>query len=1345
VVFFRKCGNLKAIYFSLLLIFFSSLLVAQDSEQIVLGELDSSELFDAETSSLVVKYQATNASLATGLGLRLHFDSSQISIGSYTERLNSGVQPFQIVPDDQNYDNDTNTDRFYLTSWADFTGVGWPVDGNTGEPLEQPVSLYSVPIAAAADFSGTTLRFTASSVASGYTFKSTDIQIGKRSGSLDIDGNKSFDALTDGLLILRSMFGLSGDTLILGTVASDALYTSASEIQARIDAMGSTLDIDNNSSKDALSDGLIILRYLFGLRGDVLISGVVASDAKRTSSNEIERYLESLMSLNTAAPIITSPSEYSVDENQTEIGVVTATDDDGDQLTYFVDGEDQSSVSIGINSGILEFNSAPDFEEKNFYSIDISVSDGENEVTQSVLVNINNINDAPSFNEWFGDDGQQIQGPNFQSDENNDGIFGEFRPSDQDGDEMIFSVSGSEIEVSNYDKLRWVNPPDYEAKAFYEAVLTISDGDLSTSQPITVTIRDIDDTAPNFTSSNVFSANENQTSVGTVTATDIDSDDSLITFSVSGSELLISSDGILTFANPPDYETKPIYTAEVTASDGTNSASQNITVNVIDVFDDQAPIFTSPLNFSVPENQISIGTVTATGGDGGNLTYSISGTDVSFISLDSSNGVLTFNSEPDYETKSSYSVTVTASDGTNSTDQDITIFITNLNDNSPLFSSNSTFSVDENQKEIGIVIATDADGDLLNYSLSGTNAGSMNIDPDSGVLMFKFAPDYENKTFYTATVTVSDGQYSTSQILDINILNVIEPPYFVSKSSFSAEENQFRVGVIQAWDVETNSSITNFSISGDELVIGEQSILSFVIEPDYEIKTEYTATISAIPPDGRTPTTQDIIVTIIDVDDVAPVFNSSEIFLVDENQSYIGMVSSTDADSDDSSITYNISGSELLIASDGALTFASVPDYESKSSYSAIITASDGINSATQSISVSVNNLNDNSPVFTSPSVFSANENQNSIGTATASDDDGDDIEYSVSGFDSSYVSIEPATGLLEFNTTPNYEQQSSYSIDIVASDGEKETYQAVTISILNINEPPYFRDEWRDDNYELLPGPDFFSNENNDGIFGAFSPRDPDGDQMVFSITGSEIIVSNYDKLRWVSAPDYETKSYYEATLTISDGELSVSQAITVTIRDLDDTAPVINTTTFSAAENQTSIGNVTATDVDTEDSSITFTISGSELLITSGGILTFASAPDYETKTSYTATVTASDGSNSSEESITVNVTDENDNSPLITSSATFSAAENQTAIGTVTATDADGDALTYSLSGTDESSMSINSSSGVLTFSSAPDYETKSSYSATVTASDGTNSSTQAITVSVTDVDDAAPVFT
>ena len=96
-------------------------------------------------------------------------------------------------------------------------------------------------------------------------------------------------------------------------------------------------------------------------------------------------------------------------------------------------------------------------------------------------------------------------------------------------------------------------------------------------------------------------------------------------------------------------------------------------------------------------------------------------------------------------------------------------------------------------------------------------------------------------------------------------------------------------------------------------------------------------------------------------------------------------------------------------------------------------------------------------------------------------------------------------------------------------------------------------------------------------------------------------------------------------------------------------------------------------------------FSVSGSELSITSGGVLTFASAPDYETKSSYSTTLTASDSTNSSTQNITVNVTNVNDNTPSITSGATFSVAENQTTIGTVTATDAD-DAIGFSLSGTD-----------------------------------------------------------
>ncbi len=115
------------------------------------------------------------------------------------------------------------------------------------------------------------------------------------SGSIDIDGNEDYDALTDGLLLLRGMFGLDGTALITGTIASDATYTESVDIESRIEILGDLTDIDGNGDIDALTDGLLILRYLFGLQGDTLINGVVADDATRRTAEDIEAHLETLM------------------------------------------------------------------------------------------------------------------------------------------------------------------------------------------------------------------------------------------------------------------------------------------------------------------------------------------------------------------------------------------------------------------------------------------------------------------------------------------------------------------------------------------------------------------------------------------------------------------------------------------------------------------------------------------------------------------------------------------------------------------------------------------------------------------------------------------------------------------------------------------------------------------------------------------------------------------------------------------------------------------------------------------------------------------------------------------
>ena len=87
-------------------------------------------------------------------------------------------------------------------------------------------------------------------------------------------------------------------------------------------------------------------------------------------------------------------------------------------------------------------------------------------------------------------------------------------------------------------------------------------------------------------------------------------------------------------------------------------------------------------------------------------------------------------------------------------------------------------------------------------------------------------------------------------------------------------------------------------------------------------------------------------------------------------------------------MNFSVSGSDLSISSEGKLTFTTAPDYENNSSYSATITVSDGAFSVTQDISVTINNLNDNSPVFTSNATYSVSENQTSVGTVTATDAD---------------------------------------------------------------------------------------------------------------------------------------------------------------------------------------------------------------------------------------------------------------------------------------------------------------------------------------------------------------------
>ena len=112
--------------------------------------------------------------------------------------------------------------------------------------------------------------------------------------SLDIDDNKRVDALTDGVLVIRYLFGLTGQTLVNGVIGTNANRSSPAALLTFLDDIEPMLDIDGNGETDALSDGMLIVRYLFGIRGSGLTQGTLGPGATRTTA-QIEAYLQSMI------------------------------------------------------------------------------------------------------------------------------------------------------------------------------------------------------------------------------------------------------------------------------------------------------------------------------------------------------------------------------------------------------------------------------------------------------------------------------------------------------------------------------------------------------------------------------------------------------------------------------------------------------------------------------------------------------------------------------------------------------------------------------------------------------------------------------------------------------------------------------------------------------------------------------------------------------------------------------------------------------------------------------------------------------------------------------------------
>ena len=1001
------------------------------------------------------------------------------------------------------------------------------------------------------------------------------------------------------------------------------------------------------------------------------------------------------------------------------LGRVLAVDPNGEELSYRIVGGNGSGLfALGGASGELSYVGAgEDFEGgAGSYELTIRVSDGTHTIDTTVTVTITDAAEAPAFGE-----GSYA----FALTENVDGsvsrvLLGVVEATDPDSDAVRYSLLGGNdsslfaIEETSGELFYVGAGEDFEGGVTsYELTIRASDGTHTIDTTVTVTVTDAAEQPAFGDGSYAFELAENADgranglSLGRVLATDPDGDE--VRYSLTGGNELFTVDetsGELYYVGPgEDYESGVTsYEVTVRASDAAHTVDTTVTVTVTDAaeapaFGEESYAFELAENVDGSVNRISLGLVAATDPDGDSVRYSLTGSnDSSLFVIGAASGELYYvGGGEDFEGGvTSYELTVRASDAAHTVDTAVTVTVTDAAE-APAFGEESyAFELAENVDgranglSLGSVTATDPDSDTVRYSLLGGNDSSLfAIEETSGELFYVGAgEDFEGGvTSYEVTVRASDGTHTIDTTVTVTVTDAAEAPAFGDESyAFELAENA----------------------------------------------------------DGRA------------------------------NRLSLGRVLATDPDGDE--VRYSLTGGNesMLFNIDetsGELYYVGPgEDYESGvTSYELTVRASDAAHTVDTTVTVTVTDAAE-APAFGEESyAFELAENVDgrvnrlSLGTVTATDPDSDAVRYSLlDGNDSSLFAIEETSGELYYvGGGEDFEGGvTSYELTIRASDGTHTIDTTVTVTVTDAAEQPAFGEESYA--FELAENADGRANGLS---LGRVTATDPDGDAVRYSLAGgNESMLFNIDEtsgeLYYVGpGEDYESGvTSYELTVRASDAAHTVDTTVTVTVTDAAE-APAFGEESyaFELAENvdgrvnRLSLGAVTATDPDSDG--VRYSLVGgndSSLFAieeTSGELFYVGAGEDFEGGvTSYELTIRASDGTHTIDTTVTVTVTDAAEAPAFGDGSYAFELAENADglSLGRVTATDPDGDAVRYSLTGGNEL-FNIDETSGELYYvGPGEDYESGvTSYEVTVRASDAAHTVDTTVTVTVTD-EAEAPAF-
>ncbi|HUW06647.1 MAG TPA: cadherin domain-containing protein, partial [Williamwhitmania sp.] len=644
----------------------------------------------------------------------------------------------------------------------------------------------------------------------------------------------------------------------------------------------------------------------------------------------------------------------------------------------------------------------------------------------------------------------------------------------------------------------------------------------------------------------------------------------------------------------------------------------------------------------------------------------------------------------------------------------------------------------------------------------------------------------QNTTYYVRAYATNTAGTSYGTEVSFTTLTINNAPTDIDLSASAIDENvaaNSTVGTLSTTDPDAGDTFTYTLVAGSGSTDNASfnisvSSLRITASPDFETKSSYSVRVRTTDQGGLY-YEKAFTISIIDQNDVVPVVTAGQNLSIDENLANgtsVGTLVATDGDvtptifqgwtivsgNTGNAFVINPATGEITVANSAAL------DRETIDAFTLMVTVTDGVNTSAQmSVTISLNDLNDVAPVITAGQSFSVDENLangTSVGTLVATDGDVTPTTFQgwaiVSGNTGNAFAINPSTGEITVANSAALDRETidAFTLMVTVTDGvNTSAQQSVTISLNDLNDvAPVIAAN------QLFPVAELAANGT---VVGTISATDGDvtptttfqswtivsgNTDGAFSLDAStgELTVANS------AALDHNTNPIFSLSVSVSDGvNTSAAQTVTVTVGNLNVTAPVITADqSFSIDENSsngTVVGTVQATDADPVPTTLQdWTITGGNtnnafgIDASTGEItVTNTTALDRETTAEFTLTLTVSDGLNTSNpQTVTVTLNDVNDVTPIVTPDQSFSIDEKSpsgTVIGTVVATDGDVTPTTFQdwtistnadPNGNTIPAFSIDPATGELAVNDPLDlvYETTPNFTIYVTVSDGVQTS-------------------